>query len=444
LNKELLVNQQRKFATWLLLAAFILLAAAACGPATPTPPQDAQEVEAEVSSGEETATEAEAPAEDSVFDAELPTAEPAEPVVLEGAITTESGLQFLEVAAGDGASPQEGDVVTMHFIGTLPDGTTFGDSYSTQEPISVIYGNGQLLPGWEEGLSLMKEGGQAKMVLPPALAFGEQGFGVIPPDSEIVLDVELLTVEAPPEPMDVAESDLTTSDSGLQYYDITEGDGPSPQEGGTAVTDFTIWVQEEDGAQFIVSSENQGPISFVVGAGDTVFPGWEEAVTTMKQGGKRFVIVPPELGLGAQGGGSIPPDATLIMEIDLVEAREPVKMTEVDEADYTETESGLKYYDIVEGDGPSPQDGQIVVVHYTGWLEDGTKFDSSLDRGQPFTFPINTGSVIAGWDEGVATMKVGGKRQLVIPAELGYGEAGSGIIPPGATLIFDVELLEVQ
>ena len=92
-----------------------------------------------------------------------------------------------------------------------------------------------------------------------------------------------------------------------------------------------------------------------------------------------------------------------------------------------------------------PVMGQTVVVHYTGWLEDGTKFDSSLDRGQPFSFTLGVGGVIPGWDEGVATMKVGTTRQLVIPSDLGYGDAGSGgTIPPGATLIFEVELLAVQ
>jgi len=109
-----------------------------------------------------------------------------------------------------------------------------------------------------------------------------------------------------------------------------------------------------------------------------------------------------------------------------------------------ETGSGLKYIEIKAGSGDSPEPGQTVVVHYTGWLEDGTKFDSSVDRGQPFSFPIGTGRVIAGWDQGLATMQVGGQRRLIIPPDLAYGASGQGPIPPNATLIFDVELLEVR
>jgi len=115
----------------------------------------------------------------------------------------------------------------------------------------------------------------------------------------------------------------------------------------------------------------------------------------------------------------------------------------------TTTASGLGIIDTKVGTGPSPKPGQTVVVHYTGWLyqngKKGKKFDSSLDRGQPFEFPIGKGQVIAGWDEGVATMKVGGKRTLIIPPSLGYGANGAGgVIPPNATLIFDVELLGVK
>ncbi|MDB9315578.1 FKBP-type peptidyl-prolyl cis-trans isomerase [Spirulina sp. CS-785/01] len=108
------------------------------------------------------------------------------------------------------------------------------------------------------------------------------------------------------------------------------------------------------------------------------------------------------------------------------------------------TDSGLQYVEIKEGVGASPEPGQTVVVHYTGKLEDGSKFDSSRDRGQPFSFKIGAGRVIKGWEEGIASMKVGGRRKLIIPPELGYGERGAGgVIPPNATLIFDVELLRI-
>lgn len=114
-----------------------------------------------------------------------------------------------------------------------------------------------------------------------------------------------------------------------------------------------------------------------------------------------------------------------------------------------ETPSGLQYEDTVVGTGASPKTGQTCVMHYTGWLWEngvkGKKFDSSVDRGQPFEFKIGRGMVIKGWDEGVATMKVGGKRTLLIPAELGYGSRGAGgVIPPNATLVFDVELLGLK
>ena len=108
------------------------------------------------------------------------------------------------------------------------------------------------------------------------------------------------------------------------------------------------------------------------------------------------------------------------------------------------TASGLKYVDEVVGTGASPQKGSMVTVHYTGTLTDGKKFDSSRDRNQPFTFKIGVGQVIKGWDEGVMSMKVGGKRKLTIPPELGYGIQGSGPIPANATLIFEVELLDVK
>ena len=124
-------------------------------------------------------------------------------------------------------------------------------------------------------------------------------------------------------------------------------------------------------------------------------------------------------------------------------------MAETQGSTMTTTPSGLQYEDTVVGTGATPETGQTCVMHYTGWLyvdgKKGSKFDSSLDRGSPFEFPIGTGRVIKGWDEGVATMKVGGKRTLIIPPALGYGARGAGgLIPPNATLMFDVELLAVK
>lgn len=119
------------------------------------------------------------------------------------------------------------------------------------------------------------------------------------------------------------------------------------------------------------------------------------------------------------------------------------------ESKMVKTDTGLQYEDVVVGTGASPATGQTCVMHYTGWLwvngAKTTKFDSSVDRGSPFEFPIGRGRVIKGWDEGVSTMKIGGKRTLLIPPQLGYGDRGAGnVIPPGATLVFDVELLGVK
>ena len=117
----------------------------------------------------------------------------------------------------------------------------------------------------------------------------------------------------------------------------------------------------------------------------------------------------------------------------------------VDTTAMTKTPSGLRYQDVALGEGKTATAGRMVRVHYTGWLPNGEKFDSSRDRNEPFEFSLGAGQVIAGWDEGVAGMKVGGKRKLVIPADLAYGTAGAPPdIPPGATLVFEVELLDVR
>lgn len=242
------------------------------------------------------------------------------------------------------------------------------------------------------------------------------------------------------------EDDFTTTDSGLQYLILEEGDGPFPEPGQVVSVHYTGYLT--NGTKFDSSHDRGQAFGFPLGMGQ-VIAGWDEGVAQLPVGSKARLIIPAELGYGDSGAGSqIPPGATLVFDVDLIDILPPPpeSPTEVDESDFTVTESGVKYYDIEEGDGRVPNLGEEITVHYTGWLEDGTRFDSSLLQGQPIPFVLGIGQVIPGWDEGFAGMKVGGMRQMVIPPELAFGEvgAGGGLIPPNATLIFEMELLDVS
>ena len=235
-----------------------------------------------------------------------------------------------------------------------------------------------------------------------------------------------------------------TTDSGLKYIDETIGKGDVPTKGDILVVHYTGKL--EDGTVFDSSVKRNQPIEFPIGTG-RVIKGWDEGLLTMKVGGKRQLIIPPELGYGARGaGGVIPPNATLFFDVELIEIKPLFVDTDFSlpgkEVNY---DSGLKTIIHIEGTGEMPSVGDEIVVHYKGLLADGTEFDSSHSRGTPFTFVVGQGRVIKGWDEALLKMKVGEKRTLIIPPELGYGERGAGAaIPPNSTLIFEVELIKIQ
>ena len=253
---------------------------------------------------------------------------------------------------------------------------------------------------------------------------------------------------APDAPARFAQHERTAS--GLKIAELAAGEGAEAAPGTQVTVEYTGWIANADGTpgkRFDSTYDRGEPMRVTLGKGQLI-PGWEEGLVGMKVGGKRQLVIPPELGYGAKGAGQIvPPNATLIFDVELVAVKSvrtaPKAPPEVSDVDLVTLASGLKYADLVVGTGAQPTSTRSrVTVEYTGWLLNGTKFDSSYDREGPATFGLD--QVIKGWTEGVSSMKVGGKRLLVVPPQLGYGSRGAGLIPPNATLVFEVELVAVE
>ncbi len=255
------------------------------------------------------------------------------------------------------------------------------------------------------------------------------------------------------------DSEIKTTESGLQYFDETVGEGRDAKVGdlvsinfkGWVIVDstnlFSDWTKDSTRLPYMIGdSYRQGQaVKFVLGE-DAFIRGTDEGIVGMKPNGKRMIVIPSELAYGEKGVGPIPPNSDLKVLIELVEVKDYIvaELWDVDQTKLNTTESGLMYFIVDQGEGDFATDGNVVTVHYSGFLKDGTKFDSSVERDEPFTFVIGNKQVIAGWDEGIRLLKKGGKARFVIPPSLGYGDNTAGKIPPGSTLIFDVELLDVK
>ena len=229
--------------------------------------------------------------------------------------------------------------------------------------------------------------------------------------------------------------------SGLKFIDEVIGFGESPNIGDKVKVHYNGML--EDGTKFDSSIDRNKPFEFTLGVG-MVIKGWDEGIQGMSKGGKRKLIIPSELAYGKRGAGNvIPPDATLHFNVELLDFTEKFVDTDFSLPGKEEvTESGLRMIIHKEGNGEKPNAGQTVQVHYRGILEDGSEFDSSHNRGRPFSFQLGQGRVIKGWDEALALMSKGEKRTLIIPPHIGYGSRAQGKIPPNSTLLFEVELID--
>jgi peptidylprolyl isomerase len=234
---------------------------------------------------------------------------------------------------------------------------------------------------------------------------------------------------------------------GLIVDDFLIGTGEEAKPGSEVSVQYTGTL--DDGTVFDTSKTRNRPYTFTVGEG-RVIKGWDQGLPGMKVGGKRRLTVPSDLAYGPRAKGKIPANSQLTFTIELIEVVPPLPDAKGDEAfageplQKSELEGGLMIEDFALGEGRVAASGDNVDVHYTGRLDDGTVFDSSVPRKKAIAFVLGTGRVIKGWDLGIAGMKVGGLRRLTIPAELAYGPRAKGKIPADSRLTFTVELMSIR
>lgn len=247
--------------------------------------------------------------------------------------------------------------------------------------------------------------------------------------------------------------------SGLRYADDTVGTGREAKVGDLVSIHFRGWIIKDsnnlytdwskDSTRMMYSlgdsRERNNPFKFVLNT-DGFVKGSDEGIIGMKKGGTRTIIIPSRLAYGAQGFGPIPPNSNLKIVVTLMDVKDKIqaKMWDVDTTKALITKSGLKYVIVNPGSGPDADSGKTLVVHYTGFLANGNKFDSSVERDEPFTLMLGMGMVIPGWEEGLRHLKKGSKARLIVPASLGYGNRQVGVIPPNSTLYFDVEVIDIR
>ncbi|MDF2436504.1 MAG: putative FKBP-type peptidyl-prolyl cis-trans isomerase [Bacteroidota bacterium] len=361
-------------------------------------------------------------------------------------VKTASGLEYTITEKGNGKKPQNGDKVKVHYTGKLTNDTVFDSSVGRGQPFEFKLGAGQVIKGWDEAFLLLQVGDKATIKFGPELGYGDRATGKIPANSTLIFDVELLDVIEGIKPYDVKGKDTVKTASGLQLITVQANkSGEQAVKGTKVVAQYSAFLT--DGKMFDSSIERGQPLKANIGKGQ-LFAGLEEGLSLMRKGEKARMIIPSKLAFGEKGNGPIPANADIIFDIELVDVQKVVApvLFDIKGLEAKKTASGLTYYEVKRSGSPvKAAAGKTVKVHYSGYLADGTMFDSSVERGEPLEFPLGQAMVIQGWEEGIALMSVGDKLRLVIPYMLAYGEAGRPpMIPAKADLTFDVELVDVK
>jgi FKBP-type peptidyl-prolyl cis-trans isomerase len=401
---------------------------------------------------------------------------------------TDTGLYYkLFKVSKDTVKAKAGDWVSLTMRYAYKDSVLFDSKSAMGNPLRFQLPASEFKGDIYEGIRMMSPGDSADFIVNADSLFMKtfrqpKRPPFVDSNSVIHFYISLLSVDSPATMIlkeeealkkYIEEKKITVSPtaSGLYFIETVQGKGMKIDSG--------IWVKAHfkvsliDGKQIFSSYDKGEPMQFEYGKRfDT--PGFEEGVGKMLKGGKATVVVPSKIAFGEMGRGAmVPPYSTIVYELEIVDlqskadhdkqlaedkkkSQQKVETNKQQEGSLMKkylndkkittspTASGLIYIEKVKGTGAKASAGKKVKVHYTGTLLNGTKFDSSRDRNEPFEFTLGQGQVIKGWDEGIAMMNVGGKATLIIPSNIAYGERDMGTIPPFSTLVFDVELLGVN
>jgi FKBP-type peptidyl-prolyl cis-trans isomerase len=401
---------------------------------------------------------------------------------------TDTGLYYkIFKVSKDTVKPRLGDYVTLTMRYSYKDSTLFDSKTAMSTPVRFQLPQSDFKGDIYEGIRLLSVGDSADFIINADSLFMKtfrqpQRPAFIDTNSVVHFFITLVSADSPGSLIKKEEDALlkyveekkisvTPTTTGLYFIENTAGNGMKIDSGSWVKAHFKVSLI--DGKQIFSTYDRGEPMDFEYGKRfDT--PGFEEGVSKMLKGGKATFIVPSKIAFGEMGRGAmVSPYSTVIYDVELIDVtskadhdkkvaeekkkeemkKETNKKQEgalmnkyLKEKNITAkpTASGLIFVEKVKGTGAKASAGKKVKVHYTGTLLDGTKFDSSRDRNEPFEFTLGQGQVIKGWDEGIGMMNVGGKAILVIPSSIAYGDRDNGKIPPFSTLVFDVELLDVK
>jgi len=401
---------------------------------------------------------------------------------------TDTGLYYkLFKVSKDTVKAKVGDWVSLTMRYAYKDSILFNSKAAMGNPIRFQLPASEFKGDIYEGIRMLSPGDSADFIVNADSLFTKtfrqpKRPPFIDSNSVIHFYISLLSVDSPASMMKKEEDALkkyieekkitvTPAPSGLYFVESVQGKGMKIDSGTWVKAQFKVSLT--DGKQIFSSYDRGEPMQFEYGKRfDT--PGFEEGISKMLKGGKATLVVPSKIAFGEMGRGAmVPPYSTIVYDIEIIDVQSKAdhdkqqatekKKTELKSETNKQQEgtlmkkylkdknitakptpSGLVFVEKVKGTGAKAVAGKKVKVHYTGTLLNGTKFDSSRDRNEPFEFTLGKGQVIKGWDEGIALMNVGGKAIMVIPSNIAYGDRDMGTIPPYSTLVFDVELLDVK